>query len=126
MIINRRRSPWIGRVLRRRRAVDIEATKLGVDVCVGNVLSIRLMGSTFWSLIEDVGAACACEPTSDERGSGRRIVAPKDGDRGEGTGNQQGSDVYLECYVPEDGPDKETGAKYANKWGALIFLMLLI
>lgn len=28
--------------------------------------------------------------------------------------------MYLECYVPEDGPDKETVVKYANKWGAIV------
>lgn len=43
------------------------------------------------------------------KATGGGTVAPKEGDRGEGSGNQQGSDVYLECYVPEDGPDlKET------------------
>lgn len=56
------------------------------------------------------------------KATGGGIVAPKEGDRGEGSGNQQGSDVYLEYYVPEDGPDKETVVKYANKWGAIVLL----
>lgn len=64
----------MGRVNRRRRTVDIKATKLRVDVRIGNPLSLRLMGSTFWSLIVDVGTACASEPTRDERRGGCRII----------------------------------------------------
>jgi hypothetical protein len=59
------------------------------------------------------------------KATGGGIVAPKEGDRGESSGIQQGSDVYLECYVPEDGPDKETVDKYANKWGLSIVFSVL-
>jgi hypothetical protein len=72
LIVDRRRCTWRCGVFNRRRlqrAVDVYTTELRVDVLVGNVLSIRLVGGTFRSLVVDVSATCTSEPTGDERGS---------------------------------------------------------